>query len=144
MGDLVDLSAICFNRAHRLLNNVPSSRFELISPYPTYTQQQLNMRRKAEILKYNHSSQSNRITRSEQWAQYARGTSSTSRFVNRVDPASNVLPCGSDDMIPTPSSSCNVPGPITFFVRDVTIPLYLYQSNNRNYGIIDDGNNQNQ
>jgi hypothetical protein len=36
-------------------------------------------------------------------------------------------------MIPTPTSSSGVPGPIQYLYRDLTIPLYNYATNQRSY-----------
>ena len=54
----------CKQRKINMLFNIPPVRLEkAISPYPTYTSQQLNMRRKVEILKYKkNSTQGNRLT----------------------------------------------------------------------------------
>ena len=54
----------CKQRKINMLFNIPPVRLEKAkSPYPTYTSQQLNMRRKVEILKYKkNSTQGNRLT----------------------------------------------------------------------------------
>jgi hypothetical protein len=54
----------------------PPPRIELQSPYPTFTPMQLNMRRKAEILKYRNTqsnTKTNNLTRNQQYALLARG-----------------------------------------------------------------------
>ena len=113
----------------------PPIRFNLTSPYPTYTPTQLDMRRKAEILKYNGVSQNtktNGFTKSEKWAQLARGkTVPYSQYVIRNTSCSVA---SLKENIPTPSSSCGVPGPIVYLINDPTIPLYNYV-NSRVYGI---------
>lgn len=51
----------------------------------------------------------------------------------------NIVPngrlCARDLLIPTPTSSSDVPGPITNLYYDANVPLYNYVTN-RNYGII--------
>jgi hypothetical protein len=43
-----------------------------------------------------------------------------------------------DDLIPTPTSSSGVPGPVIHLIRDLNVPLYNYKSSidTANYGII--------
>jgi hypothetical protein len=91
-----------------------------------YTQDQLNMRRKAEILKYNNPSQSNRFTKKQLFAQLVNGNSPIK------NPQANTC---NTDMIPTPSYACGVPGPVTYFIRDTTIPLYNYKTNTASYAV---------
>jgi hypothetical protein len=84
------------------------------------------MRRKTEILKYNNPSQSNRFTKKQLYAQIVNGNSPIK------NPTANTC---NTDMIPTPSYACNVPGPITYFIRDKSIPLYQYSTNTASYAI---------
>lgn len=51
------------------------------------------------------------------------------------------IPFCNTDMIPTPTSSSDVPGPIINLVRDVSIPLYNYSTNTNSYGLINEENN---
>lgn len=72
------LQNLCELRRLKFLNNIPPQRLMLTSPYEgsTYTQGDLDMRRKAEILAYKSnktSNQTNSLTRSERWAQIVRG-----------------------------------------------------------------------
>ena len=57
-----------FNQRRKMqLLNIPPTRYTPISPYPQFTQFQLNMRRKVEILKYsasNTNSKTNNFTKS--------------------------------------------------------------------------------
>jgi hypothetical protein len=90
----LDLSTICAQRKKRatLINNMGlfKNRYELPNPYVDalgnpyrdplgnkYTQGRFNMRRKAEILKYNNnSSQSNpKLTRSLKWSRLVNSSS---------------------------------------------------------------------
>ena len=51
------------------------------------------------------------------------------------------IPLCNTDMIPTPTSSSDVPGPIINLVRDVSIPLYNYSKNINSYGLLNEENN---
>jgi hypothetical protein len=66
-------NTICSQRKQLLKFSVPPIRFELTSPYlqyPQYRQNDFDMRRKAEILKYNKSnSQTNKPTKKQLWAK---------------------------------------------------------------------------
>ena len=115
----------------RALYNVPSARFIPTSPYPTYTQQQLDMRRKVEILKYNgvkQNTKTNGFTKTEKWANIVSGKSSRRNIpqstINNTNNAN--LICASDDLIPTLTTACDVPGPPIYLTYDPTIPLYNY------------------
>ena len=99
------------------------------SPYPTYTQDQLNMRRKAEILQYQpkkQSTQQNSLTKSQKFAQIVNGSADSS--------TSSTTTCN-DGIIYTPSTSCGVPGPVQNLYLDPSIPLYNYPSE-RTYNLI--------
>lgn len=98
------------------------------SPYPTYTQEQLNMRRKAEILQYQpkkQSTQQNSLTKAQKFAQIVKGASES---IN-TDTTCN------DGIIYTPSTSSGVPGPVQNLYLDPSIPLYNYPSE-RTYNLI--------
>ena len=182
------LKSICQQRSKQLMYNRPPPRNEIVSPYNgIYTKEQLDMRRKAEILKYNNnasSSKTNNLTKGQRWAQLVRGNASTqsSNFptltVTTIDylgnfntftvaypdtlqtfpePQYTIDEYGNSQLnpeayqivgtsgyfsvyilkgsqyvncnpgiIPTPTSSCNVPGPITYLINDNTVPLYNY------------------
>lgn len=74
----ISLTNLCLQRKKQMAFNIPQLRLDKASPYDgTYTKQQLDMRRKAEILQYSASASStktNNLTRKEKWAQIARGT----------------------------------------------------------------------
>lgn len=86
------------------------TRFELVSPYPDHTQEQLDMRRKAEVLKYKKNAEI--LTRTKKW------TSLVNNNRRRI--------CVERLNIWTPTSSSDVPGPIILLTDDETIPLYNY------------------
>lgn len=125
-----------FNCAVRKLNmqyHVPPTRFSVLdrSPYLAanggYTQDQLNMRRKAEVLKYDGSQKGNRInsqTRAQRFSQVVRGFSQNQR-ARDIQTACETLP--------TLSTRSGVPGPPIVLQLDKSVPLYNYASNIRSY-----------
>ena len=109
-------------------------RFELISPYTdsNYTQKQLDMRRKVEILKYksnNQNTKQNGTTKKQLFSKIINNpsiaSSINSKWVNNV--------CDLDD-ITVPTSSSNIPGPIEYLYLDPKVPLYNYNIK-RNYNL---------
>ena len=86
------------------------------SPYEKgFTQMQLNMRRKAEILKYNatkSSSQTNAPTRKQVFSKIVNG---------------NYSPCPIDSITkPVSTTASNIPGPPMYLYEDPNVPLYNY------------------
>jgi hypothetical protein len=119
----------------------PPVRFELTSPYPQYTAAQLDMRRKAEILKYSgnaSNSKTNNLTKSEKFAQLVKGAQQARSYTNQIlqEIDAGVIDCPNDQALPTPSSSCDVPGPLVYLYDDETIPLYNYINGPPTYAII--------
>jgi hypothetical protein len=111
-----DVNGICEQRKQFQLYNIPPIRFEPISPYPAFTQDQLNMRRKTEILKYNkNSTQGPRLTQKQKLAATFRGGFNPARVV-----------CPTDYKIPVLTSAAGVPGPPMYLVEDPDVPLYNY------------------
>jgi hypothetical protein len=119
-----DLSGICEQRKQFQLYNIPPVRYEPISPYTgTITQEQLNMRRKTEILKYNkNSTQGPRMTQKQKLAATFRGGYNTARVV-----------CPNDYKIPVLTTAAGVPGPQMYLVEDPNIPLYNYTKDTNAY-----------
>lgn len=95
---------------------IPRTRDNIISPYPQFNKLQLDMRRKAEILKYNQqASKVGNLTKAQKWS-----------LLNKSKPAvRNACPI-SNDIIYTPSSSSNVPGKVILLYEDPQIPLYKF------------------
>ena len=131
------VSDYCEQRRMLSLYNIPAPRLEIKSPYDNgYTVEELNMRRKAEILKYTSnrvSTQTNNMTRKEKYAyassNYTQLKGSTLAFL--VDACLNPL-CRP----PKPTSSSDVPGPSMLLYEDASVPLYNYTTFNRySYGI---------
>ena len=138
-----------FNQRRKMqLLNIPPTRYNPVSPYPQFTQFQLNMRRKTEILKYsasNTNSKTNNFTKSERWAQlisgnYQRRTTPQSEIV-KSSQNNNVIDCSANNLIPTPTSASGVPGPVIYLYEDPNVPLYNYNVV-RSYSILDNQNEQ--
>jgi hypothetical protein len=124
-------------KRQRALYNVPPMRINLVSPYPTFTKQQLEMLRKVEVLKYqSNSTQTNNLTKSQKWATLVSNGSSTYQYYNNNKSSAN-LTCASDQMIPTLTTACDVPGPPMYLTYDPTVPLYNY-TNNRTYSTLNE------
>jgi hypothetical protein len=106
----------------------PGPRYNPISPYPTYSQAQLNMRRKAEILQYKkNSTQTTQLTKSQKYASVVNGS-------YRVN--SNKV-CNKDLLRPTPTSASDIPGPLMILKYDPTVPLYNYQTKQNTSAFVD-------
>jgi hypothetical protein len=156
----LSINTLCNLRQRQQLFLMPSFRNTPISPYPAYTQQQLDMRRKAEILQYANNRLNTRtkdLTKKERYAQIITGkyqnqsypTTYSTEYTLVEDPYFNIdrvvvtktpiyatPTCLSDNMIPTPTSSSDVPGPIINLYYDTSIPLYNYaNSSNQLYAI---------
>ena len=120
---------MCEARKAKQRTNKPLNRFEMFSPYSgtSYTQSQLDMRRKAEILKYSSNrmpSQTNQVTRKEKWARLVTTDGKSARL---KDPESII--CPGETTVQTvirPTSSSDVPGPVVYLYNDSTVPLYNY------------------
>lgn len=131
-------SSFCQQRLLTQLYNIPPNRITPENPYLSgrFTKQQLDMRRKTEILKYSankSSTQTNNLTKKERYALFARG----GMVRSGANVATDTVNCSLDDTIPTPTSSCNVPGPVTYLTYDSTVPLYNYSGfNTRPYSEI--------
>jgi hypothetical protein len=104
-------------------------RLELVNIYATtpYTQAQLDMRRKAEILKYaptRMSTQTNNLTKKQYFALAANG---------RSIPVTAQKTCPPPPNRPQPTSASDVPGPIIYLYEDSAVPIYNLVTNNRAY-----------
>jgi hypothetical protein len=127
MSGVLNLTTICNQRKQQMLFNKPLPRYDPISPYPQYTQAELDMRRKAEILKYSSSSsssQTNNLTRKEKWAK-----------ISNAKYSGNTLFCPNDLYLPTLTSSCDVPGPISILRNVGSVPLYNYATKTNSFAI---------
>ena len=115
--------------------NIPLPRFTPDNPYLSgqFTKTQLDMRRKVEILKYSankSSTQTNNLTKSQKFALLVRGAIPSPKPKNN----NTNTDCSADKLIPRPTTSSGVPGPVTYLYEDDTVPLYNYSGfNTRSY-----------
>lgn len=104
----------------------PANRYEgklNDNPYEKgFTKEQLDMRRKAEILQYRKSA-----------SQVSGQMTKRGRFAKLFTIPGNNNICPLELYLPTPTSSSNVPGPITTLQYDESVPLYNYASDIDNY-----------
>jgi hypothetical protein len=138
------------------LMNIPPNRYDnlannpYILTYPgtttTFTKSQLDMRRKVEVLKYNannSSTQTNRFTKAEIFAQAVSGKYQQRTYSNAYiteNAQNNQL--NACPTIATPTSASGVPGPVMYLYEDNNVPLYNYTTNiDANYGILTQGIN---
>jgi len=117
----------------------PYSRQELINPYlgSIYKKTDFDMRRKIEILKYNGNAsdtKTNNLTKKQIWSLISKGgynklTDAQKKNAKAIGNNISVLnDCAVSNTIRTPTSSCNVPGPIIELYNDTNVPLYNYVS----------------
>jgi hypothetical protein len=128
MVDCSNISTVLDQRNQLAFFHRPPPRYQPASPYFKYTKQQLDMRRKAEILKYNASQQNtktNNLSKKELYALLARGGGN--RYSNsQIQQMLNGPTCPADVTKPTPTSFSDVPGPPMNLHMDPTVPLYHY------------------
>jgi hypothetical protein len=129
------------------LFNIPPNRYNNLANNPyasaTYTKFDLDMRRKAEILKYSSNrmtTQTNSLTKSQIYAQAVNGASQQRRYsqafiaANTQNGIVNLCPPGT--IIKTPSSASDVPGNLLLY-EDDSVPLYNFMDDTADaYGII--------
>ena len=136
-GDTAIVNLIIANdqRQRLAFYHTPPSRYTPISPYPANTKQQLDMRRKVEILKYSNNQQNsktNNLTKNEKWALLSRGKSSqTTSYSALLSNRSTV--CTSNETKLTSSTASDIPGPPINIYYDPTTPLYYYQNASINH-----------
>lgn len=142
---------ICQQRRRAQLFPVTLTRAELEdSPYNkpvngiVYTQYDIDMRRKAEILKYSSnkvSTQTNSLTKTEKFSLLVRGFSQSIPLAS-ANESTIQRACPNDALILTPTSSSDVPGPVIMLFDNESVPLYKYinPTYNRNYSILPDNN----
>lgn len=121
------ITPILEQRRNMAIYNIPPPRINIVSPYPLFSPFQLNMRRKAEILKYNSSQQntkSNNPTKKQKFASLVKGFNSLSQ--QQANQTYTNLVCDADVIKPTLSTACNIPGPPIILQYDPNVPLYNY------------------
>jgi len=122
--------------------NVPPPRLNIISPYPIYSKQQLDMRRKIEILKYTSAQQNtkqNTQTKKRQFADLVKNAGvSNSKISQYATNSGTNLICLSNLNKPISTTACDVPGPPMMLYYDPSVPLYNYGNykNNRSFAVI--------
>ena len=129
--------------------NIPPIRYDNLSNNPyeqtnpitgeKFTKFEIDMRRKAEILKYKankSSTQTNNLTKAEIYAQAVNGKYQQRTYAKDYIVDNEVKSCPVD--IKIPSSSSDVPGPIIDLYEDVNVPLYNYNNTmiDTNYGVL--------
>ena len=133
-----DITGVCRQRSRRQLFLTTPPRLELkMDVYEQYATQpwRLDMRRKIEILKYSansSNSKTNEYTRAERWAQLVNGKLQGRNYSKQV--LQDVLfkkdySCVDENTKPTPTSACDVPGPIVNLYYEPDVPLYNYSVN---------------
>jgi hypothetical protein len=114
--------------------NIPPFRYTPVSPYNgTVTQFDLDMRRKAEILKYNKNA-NGKLTKKQSWAQTVAGNlqrRTYSQTAVQAIVAGDI--CEDLSRRPTPTTSSGVPGPVMNLYYDPSINLYNYSTNPNAY-----------
>ena len=129
-------SANCYFRSLRMTYTNPPPRLNLTSPYPANTKEELDMRRKAEVLKHQgpqKSTQMNTLTKNQKFAQVVRGYNPVQKALrtNRYT-LEQMAYCDSSNNR-TLSSSSDVPGKPVLLYMDRSIPLYNYVNEYRTY-----------
>jgi hypothetical protein len=135
-----NLTAFCNLKSSRRFN-VPPTRLTKQSPYPFFTKDDLDMRRKAEILKYkgvDQNSKTNDLTKNQKWANLVKGSSGNmSQYANYYQTLNNryTSTCPSDVTLPTLTTASDVPGPPMYLYNDPNVPLYNYLKYNDSFAI---------
>jgi len=120
------------NRRNGLIFNIPPPRYTPTNPYEAgFTKEQLDMRRKAEILKYNKSA-NGRITKVQSWTQVVSG--STQRRAYSGAYLANVVDAACEQVV-TYTTGAGIPGPAIPLYLDPAVPLYNYNTQTNGLGI---------
>ena len=118
------------NLRNSRLFNIPPFRYTPVSPYNgTVTQFDLDIRRKAEILKYNKNA-NGKLTKKQSWTQTVAGNlqrRTYSQTAVQTIVAGGI--CEDLSRRPTPTTSSGVPGPVMNLYYDPSINLYNYSTN---------------
>jgi hypothetical protein len=129
--DFTILQSAMDQRRQRFLFNVPQPRLTTeSSPYIANTKEQVDMRRKVEILSYSGvKSGSGKIglTKTAAWSALAKsGRSAGLSQVAIQDYVSAGAVCPANKLLPTLTTACDVPGPPMMLQLDPSVPLYGY------------------
>jgi len=125
------------NYQNSMVFNVPGTRYTPLNPYALgYTQAQLDMRRKAEILQYNKTS-NGKSSKKDKFVTAVKGSlqrrTFSSYYLKAVQDGAEQL-CPNDLLIPTLTTASDVPGPAMYLNYDPTVPLYNYNTQQDAYG----------
>uniref|UniRef100_A0A6C0B7G6 Uncharacterized protein n=1 Tax=viral metagenome TaxID=1070528 RepID=A0A6C0B7G6_9ZZZZ len=132
MGDLTTCITSEQNRRNGLIFNIPPPRYTPQNPYAAgWTKAQLDMRRKAEVLKYNKSA-NGRISKAQSWTQIVNGSYQRRTFSGSY--LNNVIDINCDKVV-TYTTGAGIPGPPTPLYLDPAVPLYNYNSQSAGLGI---------
>jgi len=133
MSKLID--ALCIQRKQAQLSNVPPTRLEIHSPYGgAYSKFDLDMRRKAEVLKYANNASNTKTNNLTKQAIFARlANLKQSPTANK---AAAVINCPIDPSTLRPTTASGVPGPPILLYDDESVPLYQYVSKVDSYSQI--------
>lgn len=106
------------------------------SPYQNFTQNELDMRRKAEILQYKNNS--SRLSKKMRWSQLSKGINTykkqtwatqsnvfTDPNVRNLSKVNDTLLCPRNPVVCAPNTASNVPGTSTLCF-DKNVPLVNY------------------
>jgi hypothetical protein len=159
-NDTAYLNSVDQKKRFQLLNippvrydNLASNPYQIINPTTKmfYTKAELDMRRKAEILKYSSnrmSTQTNNLTKAQRYAQAVNGSfqqrtySQSFILANKI--SNNVVNiCPRGVVIQTPTTSSDVPGPPMLLYEDTTVPIYnlTNDADGPVYGILNQNEN---
>lgn len=112
------------------LLNIPLERITLVSPYPAFTKNQLDMRRKVEILKYDNNTtntKTNNFSKKQQWSMLVNGVTKNASQI-KIETL-NDTQCPLDEFIPTLTTASDVPGKVIVLQYDPSVPLYNFVRN---------------
>lgn len=151
-NNLSSILALCAQHKKQQLFNIPPSRIEIVSPYDdnNITKFKLDMRRKAEVLKYDQgNTKTNKLSKKQLFTQVIKGRSApvSNSYITRNTDISNAvsiaLTCDNKNLpLTTPSSASGVPNDyinnVNTLFCDPNVPLYNYinPTLTRAYGIL--------
>lgn len=125
------------NRRNGLIFNIPPPRYTPQNPYSEgWTKEQLDMRRKAEVLKYNKTANT-RITKTQSWLQIVRGVYQRRTYSGAYLSGINNADANCETVV-TYSTGAGIPGPQIPLYLDPRVPLYNYNTQQQALGINND------
>lgn len=121
------------NRRNGLIFNIPPPRYTPTNPYNEgFTKDQLDMRRKAEVLKYNKSA-NGRITKTQSWTQVVSGITQRRNYSGAY--LANIGADTDCERVVTYTTGAGIPGPAIPLYLDPVVPLYNYNTQSNGLGI---------